>query len=111
MFCIAIENMIKVTMSLKSSKAFGPDNIPAIIWKDENFHELLLNLCNYTLSTFKSPKIWHQSQIILMPEKRDLSLVINYRGISLMAIVLHNFITFNFQLITIMTLYLHLLII
>ena len=74
------------TKSLKSSKAFGPDNIPAIIWKDDNFHDLLLNLCNHTLSTFKFPKIWHQSQIIPMPKKGDLSLVTNYRGISLMSI-------------------------
>ena len=81
-----ISELKAATKNLKSSKAFGPDNIPAIIWKDENFHELLLNLCNYTLSTFKSPKIWHQSQIIPMPKKGDLSLVTNYRGISLMAI-------------------------
>jgi len=59
-----ISELKAATKNLKSSKAFGPDNIPAVIWKDENFHELLLNLCNYTLSTFKSPKIWHQSQII-----------------------------------------------
>ena len=82
----SISELKAATKNLKSSKAFGPDNIPAIIWKDENFHELLLNLCNYTLSTFQSPKIWHQSQIIPMPKKGDLSLVTNYRGISLMAI-------------------------
>ena len=57
------------TKQLKASKAFGPDNIPAIIWKDEKFHVLLLNLCNPTLSTFIAPKIWHQSQIIPMPKK------------------------------------------
>ena len=74
------------TKQLKGSKAFGPDNIPAIIWKDEKFHTLLLNLCNHTLSTSVAPKIWHQSQIIPLPKKGDLSLVTNYRGISLMAI-------------------------
>ena len=26
------------TKQLKASKAFDPDNIPAIIWKDEKFH-------------------------------------------------------------------------
>ena len=74
------------TKNLKSSKAFDPDNIPAFIWKDEIFHDLLLNFCNNTLSTFQSPKIWHRSQIITRPKKGDLSLVTNYRGISLMAI-------------------------
>ena len=74
------------TKQLKASKAFGPDNIPAIIWKDEKFHQLLLNLCNHTLSTFIAPKIWHRSQIIPLPKKGDLSLVTNYRGISLMSI-------------------------
>ena len=74
------------TKQLKASKAFGPDNIPAIIWKDEKFHQLLLNLCNHTLSTSIAPKLWHQSQIIPLPKKGDLSLVTNYRGISLMSI-------------------------
>jgi hypothetical protein len=83
-----ISELKAATKNLKSSKAFGPDNIPAVIWKDENFHELLL--CNYTLSMFKSPKIWHQSQIIPMPKKGDLSLVTYYRGISLMAIAAKN---------------------
>ena len=71
---------------LKASKAFGPDNIPALIWKDTLFHNVLLGLCNHTLNTNQSPKVWHQSQIIPMPKKGDLSLATNYRGISLMPI-------------------------
>ena len=78
--------MKTATKQLKSSKAFGPDNIPAIIWKDELFHNLLLNLCNHTFSTNVCPKIWHRSQIIPLPKKGDLSLATNYRGISLMPI-------------------------
>ena len=60
------------TKQLKGSKAFGPDNIPAIIWKEEKFHTLLLNLCNHTLSTSVAPRIWHQAQIIPLPKKGDL---------------------------------------
>ena len=75
-----IKELKLATKFLKSSKAFGPDNIPAIIWKDEIFHQLLLNLCNHTFITLKSPKIWHQSQIIPMPKKGYLSLVTNYRA-------------------------------
>ena len=78
-----------VIKQLKSSKAFGPDNIPALIWKDPNFNTLLLNICNHTFSTHSPPSIWHESQIIPMPKKGDLSLATNYRGISLMAISIH----------------------
>ena len=81
-----LSELNSATKQLKASKAFGPDNIPAIIWKDKNFHELLLKLCNHTFHTLNAPKIWHQSQIIPMPKKGDLSLVTNYRGISLMSI-------------------------
>ena len=65
------------TKQLKASKAFGPDNIPALIWKDELFHNLLFNICNQTFSTFKGPSIWHKSQTIPMPKNGDLSLVTN----------------------------------
>ena len=33
----------------KPCKAFGPDHIPPIIWKDDNFHNLLLECCNITV--------------------------------------------------------------
>ena len=82
----SLAELSTATKQLKSSKAFGPDNIPAIIWKDQHFHQLLLNLCNHTFSTNVCPQIWLKSQIIPLPKKGDLSLVTNYRGISLMPI-------------------------
>jgi len=64
------QSELKVVITqLKSSKAFGPDNIPVIIWKDEHFNSLLLNMCNHTFETYRSPKICHKSQIIPMPKK------------------------------------------
>ena len=72
--------------NLKSSKAFGPDNIPAIIWKDDIFHDLLLKLCNFCLINKTCPSTWRTSQIIPVPKKGDLTLVTNYRGISLLPI-------------------------
>ena len=72
--------------SLNSSKAFGPDNIPAIIWKDPIFHDLLLKLCNFCLINKTCPSSWRTSQIIPVPKKGDLTLVTNYRGISLLPI-------------------------
>ena len=69
----------------KPSKAFGPDKIPAIIWKDEHFYELLLKLCNFCEHK-RCPSSWRKSHIIPVPKKGDLSLVTNYRGISLIPI-------------------------
>ena len=71
---------------LKPSKAFGSDNIPAIIWKNESFHNLLLSFCNQAFSNQKPPKVWQKSNIIPVPKKGDLSMATNYRGISLMPI-------------------------
>ena len=81
-----IKELKTVIKLLKSSKAFGPDNIPGIVWKDNIFHELLLKLCNFCLANKTCPGIWRHSQIIPVPKKGDLSLVTNYRGISLLPI-------------------------
>ena len=80
---IELKSAIK---NLKSSKAFGPDNIPAVIWKDPIFHDLLLKLCNFCLINKTGPSSWRTSQIIPVPKKGDLTLVTNYRGISLLPI-------------------------
>ena len=80
-------NELKIAVkNLKSSKAFGLDNIPAIIWKDDIFHDLLLKLCNFCLINKTCPSTWRTSQIIPVPKKGDLTLVTNYRGISLLPI-------------------------
>ena len=64
--------LLAANKQLKSSKAFGPDNIPAIIWKDKHFHQLLLNVCNHTFLQIFAPKIWLKSQIIPLPKKGEL---------------------------------------
>ena len=81
-----LDELRSATKQLNSSKAFGPDCIPAIIWKSEIFEELLLNLCNFCFTENKCPSSWCCSQIIPIPKKGDLSLPTNYRGISLMPI-------------------------
>ena len=90
----SLSELTVVIKQLKSSKAFGPDNIPALIWKDEHFNSILLNLCNHNFDTYKPPNIWHKSQIIPMPKKGDLSLPTNYRGILLMPIAAKIYNTF-----------------
>ena len=39
-----LKNALK---QIKPAKAFGPDKIPAILWKNEHFYKLLLRLRNY----------------------------------------------------------------
>ena len=81
-----LSELHKVLNQTKSSKAFGPDNIPPILWKDPVFHQLLLQYCNIAFTQFSCPSVWPKSQIFPFPKKGDLSLATNYRGISLLSI-------------------------
>ena len=63
-----IAELIQVLKSVKN-KALGPDKIPAILWKDPIFHQLLIDLCNFASENHVSPSIWLKSQIIPIPKK------------------------------------------
>ena len=78
-----LEDAIK---SLRGNKAPGLDNIPSLIWKDPLFHDLLLRFCNHTFSSLQLPSPWTKSGIVPIPKKGDLTLPLNYRGISLIPI-------------------------
>ena len=78
-----LEDAIK---SLRGNKAPGLDNIPSLIWKDPLFHDLLLRFCNHTFSSLRPPSAWTKSGIVPIPKKGDLTLPLNYRGISLIPI-------------------------
>ena len=78
-----IKELLKVTDHLPKKKKTGSDNIPPIIWKDPQFHEQLLELCNHVLNTFDAPQLWLNSEIVPLPKKGNLTLQQNYRGISL----------------------------
>ena len=57
-----------------------------------------IKLCNYCAFEHKRcPSYWRKSQIIPVPKKGDLSLVTNYRGISLLPIAakIYNKLIFN----------------
>ena len=81
-----LPELLAVLKHTKTSKAFGPDNIPPILWKDPEFHSILLEYCNHAFISSVCPKVWPTSQIIPFPKKGDLSLATNYRGISLLSI-------------------------
>ena len=81
-----LKELHKALSETKSSKAFGPDNIPPIIWKDAHFHDLLLKICNIALEDNICTSYWLNSNIVPVPKKGDLTLATNYRGISLLPI-------------------------
>jgi exonuclease III len=81
-----MKELKSVTQRLVSKKTPGPDNIPPLIWKDENFHPLLLDICNHVYSTHDAPPVWLTSNTIPIPKKGNLTLPENYRGISLTSI-------------------------
>jgi len=81
-----IDELKSVLSETKPCKAFGPDNIPPIIWKDDNFHNILLKLRNIAFEDNVCTDHWLNSNIIPVPKKGDLSLAANYRGISLLPI-------------------------
>ena len=70
---------------LTKSKVPGPDNIPAIIWKHLIFKNELLTFCNEALNE-SLPSAFSKSSMFATPEKEDLKLPSNYRGITLTAI-------------------------
>ena len=55
----SLSELEAVIKQQKSSKAFGPYNIPLLIWKDLHFNTLLLNLCNHTFHIHSPLNIWH----------------------------------------------------
>ena len=81
-----LKELQSVQSETKPCKAFCPDHIPPIIWKDDNFHDLLLRLCNIAFEDNVCTVHWLNSNIIPVPKKGDLSLATNYRGISLLPI-------------------------
>ena len=68
--------------NLKNNKASGTDNIPAEVWKAGICNEQLLYICNRVYNQ-QLVDMWRQSCIVPLPNKSDLPLATNYRGISL----------------------------
>ena len=71
--------------SMKNAKACGLDEIPTEVWKLDEFHHILLELCN---GVYKQDSIdsWRDGCLLPFPKKGDLGTPKNYRGITLTAI-------------------------
>ena len=84
-FQFTIKEPHKGLSKLTKSKAPGPENIPAMIWKHPIFKNELLTFCNEALNGLL-PSAFSKSSMFVTPKKGDLKLPSNYRGITLTAI-------------------------
>ena len=72
----------KATKSIQNGKAVGLDEIPAEVWKIDDFQEFLLESCNCVYNQ-ESIRRWREGCILPFPKKGNLSITKNYRGITL----------------------------
>ena len=77
-----LEDLLKATRNISNKKAVGLDEIPAEVWKLDDFKEFLLESCNsvYNQDPIES---WRKGCILPFPKKGDLSTLKNYIGITL----------------------------
>ena len=70
---------------IQNGKACGLDEIPAEVWKLEEFHHTLLDMTN---SVYNQDPIarWSEGCLLPFPKKGNLGITTNYRGITLTAI-------------------------
>ena len=80
-----MDELCTVLKSTKNGKSCGLDNIPAEVWKLENFNDTLLQLCNAVYAGSRIDK-WRQGCLLPFPKKGDLGNTANYRGITLTSI-------------------------
>ena len=80
-----MDELQKAVNSMKNGKACGLDEIPSEVWKLDEFHHILLELCN---GVYKQDPIysWRDGCLLPFPKKGDLGLPKNYRGITLTVI-------------------------
>ena len=84
-FQFNMKELNKCLSKLTKSKAPGPENIPAMIWKHPIFKNELLTFCNEALNRLL-PSAFSKSSMFVTPKKGDLKLTSNYRGITSTAI-------------------------
>ena len=86
---LTIDEVYNILNSLDTSKATGPDGLPARILK-ECSNELAPSLCrifNMSLSTGVVPDSWKEANVVPIHKKGNTECVTNYRPISLLCIL------------------------
>ena len=73
---------------MKTGKAAGPDEIPPEVLKLCDLDEIVLQFANKLLVNLEKPDQWSENNLIPIPKQGNLSIVGNYRGISLSSLTL-----------------------
>ena len=76
------EELNSVLRKIKNRKAAGLDEILPEVWKIRQFDDILLRHCNAVYNQNLIDR-WMKGCILPFPEKGDLGLAKNYRGITL----------------------------
>ena len=91
---ISADELAECIGKMKRHKAPGKDGIPAeflklgIVDVTTPMFRAMLAVCNKVWAAGRIPESWRDSIIISIPKKGDLTLMSNYRGISLMSVCL-----------------------
>ena len=83
----AMQELKKVKCSLKQGKSAGPDGSPPEVFKNCDFDDFLLSICNRSLTSGEIPSQWSVSTITPIPKSGTLTRADNYHGISLTCIL------------------------
>lgn len=83
-----MEEYKKIKKKMKTGKAAGPDGIPPEVLKLCDLDDTILEFANKFISNLEKPDQWSENNLIPIPKSGNLSLVDNYRGISLSQITL-----------------------
>ena len=83
---IKLSKMNNALKSLKTGNSVGFDAVPGILLRSGGVNDIILPLMNHTLAIGNSPQAWTASTIVPIPKSGDLSMMTNYRGISLMSV-------------------------
>jgi Reverse transcriptase (RNA-dependent DNA polymerase)/Endonuclease-reverse transcriptase len=89
----SIGELNKVLSNISNNKAPGPDGIPNEFYKNMPgvWKNHLVNLYNNTLHTEQVPTQWSEIETVTLFKKGDRSQPANYRGISLLNVILKVF--------------------
>ena len=81
----SMEELQRAIKRIQNGKACGLDDVPAEVWKLEEFNKILLESCNAVYHQSPIDR-WTEGCLLPFPKKGDLGYTTNYRGITLTCI-------------------------